>query len=160
MATNHYTDLQFEEKAKNDFEKPKRTIPAAGEYRLADIGDRFAALIIDTIIVSAIGGIGAIGGRESGFLLGMLIGVAYQWFFLTQNKGQTIGKAIMHLRVVKLNGEPISAADAILRYLGYHLNSFVMGLGWIWAAFDSKSQGWHDKLAGTVVIKDEDAGDD
>lgn len=159
MATNHYTDMNFDEKPKNDFEKPKRDFAIRGEYRLADVGDRFIALIIDTMIVSVISGIGAVGGREGGFLLGLLIGVGYQWFFLTQNNGQTFGKKLMHLRVVKLNGEPISATDAILRYVGYHINSFVMGLGWVWALFDGRNQGWHDKLVGTVVVKDDEGED-
>ena len=41
----------------------------------------------------------------------------------------------------------------IVRYIGYTVNTVVFGIGWIWAAFDKDKQGWHDKLAGTVVIK-------
>jgi uncharacterized RDD family membrane protein YckC len=46
-----------------------------------------------------------------------------------------------------------SAAQNIIRYLGYYISLLPLGLGFVWIAFDKRKQGWHDKLAGTVVIK-------
>ena len=57
------------------------------------------------------------------------------------------------MRVVKTTGEPLTFTDVLVRFAGYYINSFVFGLGWIWAFFDSENQGWHDKLAKTYVVR-------
>jgi len=119
----------------------------------AGVGQRFIALVIDSIllgivtgiIVALVGNIGSIGG--------FLIGVAYQWYFLTQNKGQTPGKVLIGIRVVKTNGNPLTASDVAIRYIGYYINTFFIFIGWLWAIWDDNHQGWHDKLAGTYVVK-------
>ena len=120
----------------------------------ASVVTRFIALVIDGIILAIIGGIlAALTGRaELGSIASFVIGVIYQIYFLTQQNGQTPGKRVMGIRVVKVNGAPLSAADAIIRYIGYYINSIVILLGWIWALFDAEKQGWHDKLAGTYVV--------
>lgn len=66
----------------------------------------------------------------------------------------TPGKMLLGLRVVdaKTLGNP-SFAQALGRQLAYLLSSIVLMLGFIWIAFDGRKQGWHDKLAGTVVIR-------
>lgn len=125
-------------------------------HELADISDRFIALIIDTIIVSIIGGIiGAGSGNlfTGGSAIGFLIGAGYQWYFLTQQYGQTPGKMAMDLRVIKTDGTKISDADAVMRYIGYMINTPIILLGWLWAFVDGNNQGWHDKLASTYVVK-------
>jgi uncharacterized RDD family membrane protein YckC len=124
-------------------------------YELADIGERFIALVIDSFIVGAIGGTVGVGGGGlgGGGILGFIVGAGYQWYFLTQQNGQTLGKMLMNIRVIKTNGEPIADADAILRYIGYLINTPIIMLGWIWAFIDPNQQGWHDKLAETYVIK-------
>ena len=78
----------------------------------------------------------------------------YTWFFLTRNNGQTVGKMLMKIRVVKTDGTPISDADAVVRYLGYLLDGIFL-LGWLSALFDENRQCWHDKLAKTYVVKTE-----
>ncbi len=124
-------------------------------FELADVGTRFIALIIDSILLGIIGGvIGVILGRaDTGGIFGFIIGVLYQWYFLTQQNGQTPGKKLVGIRVIKVNGEPLQFTDVLLRYVGYFLNTLIIFLGWIWALFDSNRQGWHDKLAGTYVIR-------
>ena len=47
----------------------------------------------------------------------------------------------------------LSIGQAILRYLGYYVSMIPLMLGLIWVGFDAKKQGWHDKIAGTLVIK-------
>lgn len=66
--------------------------------------------------------------------------------------GQTLGKAVMGLRVVRSNGRRMTLISAILRYLGYLLSLGAFGLGFAWILLDNRRQGWHDKIAGTCVI--------
>ena len=42
----------------------------------------------------------------------------------------------------------------VIRYLAYYLSALVFFLGFLWVAFDRRKQGWHDKIAGTVVVRD------
>jgi len=52
----------------------------------------------------------------------------------------------------RTGGKP-STGQLIGRYFGYYLSMIPLFLGFIWVAFDKRKQGWHDKLAGTVVIR-------
>ena len=122
-------------------------------YSLASIPSRFIALIIDNILTGVVAGIAA--ALSLGLLApvaGLLVGVAYQWYFLTHNDGQTPGKQILGIRVIKVDGTEITDFDAIMRYLGYYINSAFILIGWVWALIDENQQGWHDKLARTYVV--------
>lgn len=69
-------------------------------------------------------------------------------------KQATPGKMLVSVKVVDARtGGPLSAGQSIGRYLAYFISAIPLGLGLIWIAFDSRKQGWHDKLAGTVVIR-------
>lgn len=69
-------------------------------------------------------------------------------------KNATPGKMAVTAQVVDAQtGESISVGQAMLRYLGYFIAMLPLGLGIFWVAFDSRKQGWHDKFAGTVVVK-------
>jgi len=66
----------------------------------------------------------------------------------------TPGKMAIHARVVDAKtGEPASNGQYVVRYLGYFVSAIPFGLGLLWVAFDPRKQGWHDKLAGTVVVR-------
>ncbi|MCL4247995.1 MAG: RDD family protein [Anaerolineae bacterium] len=121
-------------------------------HELASIEARFAALFIDGLILAAIEGVGFMAAREPGAGVGFVVGLIYSWFFLTRYNGQTPGKMIMKIRVIKADGSAISDGDAIVRYIGYFVNAFFF-IGWLWALFDESRQGWHDKLASTYVVK-------
>ncbi len=88
------------------------------------------------------------------FLLGYVVPiVATIWFWL-RFMG-TPGKMALKLRIVDAKtGNGISLGQAIGRYLGYIVSSIPLGLGFIWIGIDGRKQGWHDKMAGTVVIRD------
>ena len=122
------------------------------KYELASIGNRFMAIVIDGIILAIITGLLVGAGREAGGAASFVVGLVYYWFFLTRQDGQTPGKRLLKVRVVKTTGEPLTFTDVLVRFAGYYINSFVFGLGWIWAFFDSENQGWHDKLAKTYVV--------
>ena len=65
----------------------------------------------------------------------------------------TPGKMLLKLEVVDADtGQALSTPRAIGRYFGYYISAIPLMLGFIWVAFDRKKQGFHDKLAGTVVI--------
>jgi uncharacterized RDD family membrane protein YckC len=126
-------------------------------YELADVGSRLGALIIDSIILGIIGGIlfGATRNGGAGGVATFAVGVVYNWYFWTRFNGQTPGKSIMQIRVVKLDGSRLEDGDAVMRYIGYYVNSLFFGIGWLWSLFDSKHQGWHDKMVNTVVVRAE-----
>jgi len=69
-------------------------------------------------------------------------------------KSATPGKMVTNLTIVdaKSGGKP-STGQFIGRYLGYYVSMLPLFLGIIWVGIDKRKQGWHDKLAGTVVIK-------
>ncbi|WP_194755485.1 RDD family protein [Aliidiomarina indica] len=67
----------------------------------------------------------------------------------------TPGKMGLKLRVVDaVTGDKLTVAQSIGRYFAYIISGLPLGLGFIWIGIDAKKQGWHDKLAGTVVIVD------
>jgi uncharacterized RDD family membrane protein YckC len=75
------------------------------------------------------------------------------WFW-TKYLG-TPGKLVLRLRVVDAQtGQAISTPKAIGRYLGYYVSALALLVGFFWVGIDKKKQGFHDKLAGTVVIRD------
>jgi uncharacterized RDD family membrane protein YckC len=85
-------------------------------------------------------------------LIGIVIGIGYFVYFW--GRGSTLGMRLFHLRVADATtGLPIGYGRAGLRYVGYILSVIVCYIGLIWAAFDSRKQGWHDKIAGTVVLQ-------
>ena len=66
--------------------------------------------------------------------------------------GQTPGKRLLGLRVVQETGAPIGLGTAFLRWVGYIVSALPLLMGFLWAGADRRKQGWHDKIAGTVVI--------
>jgi len=89
--------------------------------------------------------VAAIGGTVAA-----LFAVMYDVGFWTL-AGQTPGKRLMGLLVVKANGERLKLGRAILRWLGYWLSGILL-LGFLWILVDGKRQGFHDKLARTIVV--------
>jgi uncharacterized RDD family membrane protein YckC len=68
-------------------------------------------------------------------------------------RGTTVGGIVFDLHVVRVDGRPVDWETAIIRALGCFLSLFVVFLGFIWIAFDDNHQAWHDKIAGTVVVR-------
>lgn len=70
----------------------------------------------------------------------------------------TPGKLLLDCEIVNAkDGKPITFQQALLRYLGYFISSLVFGLGFLWVLWDKRKQGWHDKIAGTVVVIHDEA---
>ncbi len=127
---------------------------------------RVAASIIDSILllVIIIPVLTAIYGDEywlnEAFIVGFwdiilnyilpAIAIVIFWSY----KSATPGKMVFRAVIVdeKTGGKP-STKQFIIRYLGYYVSSIALGLGLFWVGWDKKKQGWHDKMAGTVVIR-------
>lgn len=78
------------------------------------------------------------------------LGVILFWLY----RQATPGKMVVSARVVDAQtGNSLTTGQAIGRYLGYFVSTIPLCLGLLWVAFDPRKQGWHDKLAGTVVIR-------
>lgn len=72
---------------------------------------------------------------------------------LAGRSGQTIGMRILGIRIVRSDGKPFTWKNAALRHLiGYPLSMAPFFLGFLWMLWDPKQQGWHDKLARTMVV--------
>jgi uncharacterized RDD family membrane protein YckC len=85
------------------------------------------------------------------YLIALFLDMVYfTWFH--GSVGQTPGKMLLGLRVVQATGEPMTFGHAFLRWTGYLISKLAVYLGFIWIAFDRRKQGWHDKIAGTVVV--------
>lgn len=142
------------------------------EHQYAGFWLRFAASVIDSICVMIITSpiLYAIYGSFS-FLItptpepqGWLeIAITYVfppvaiilfWIY----RSATPGKMILGLKIIRVDGvEKLTPLQSIGRYLGYYVSMLPLFLGFFWVAFDAKKQGWHDKLAGTLVVKEPSA---
>lgn len=67
--------------------------------------------------------------------------------------GQTAGMRILGIYIIRVDGRPFSLKQAAVRHLlGYPLSTAAFFLGFLWMLWDPQQQGWHDKLAGTIVV--------
>jgi uncharacterized RDD family membrane protein YckC len=119
---------------------PNVTLPRAGFWI------RAAALLIDLILIGVI-----FGPLSAGHLI--LPGLAAYGAVMWKYKGTTIGGIVCGLRVVRLDDRPLDWQTTVVRALGCFLSLAVAGLGFVWVVFDSERQSWHDKIAGTVVVR-------
>jgi uncharacterized RDD family membrane protein YckC len=108
---------------------------------------RMGALLLDAVLVGIVLHQIYEGPRLE--LLALATYGAVMW----KLKASTIGGIICGLQVVRLDGRPIDWPTAIVRALGCFLSLAIVGLGFLWIAIDSERQSWHDKIAGTVVVR-------
>jgi uncharacterized RDD family membrane protein YckC len=117
------------------------TLPRAGFWI------RMVALLLDLLLVGIL--MGMLHHSHDLELIVLAIYAALMW----KLRGTTVGGLVFHLQVVRVDGRPIDWETAIVRALGCFLSMVVAGLGFFWIAFDSGKQGWHDKIAGTAVVR-------
>jgi uncharacterized RDD family membrane protein YckC len=108
---------------------------------------RMAALFIDILLVGF-----AMSILHHVVHLHLLVLAAYG-AVMWKLRGSTVGGIVFDLKVVRLDGRAVDWGTAIVRALGCFLSLAVAGLGFIWIAFDGANQAWHDKIAGTVVVR-------
>lgn len=146
-------------------DQPAPADPMAG-MRYAGFWVRFLALLIDAV---ALGLLTTAVSPFFGFQINMsyssaavsytanaiavLIGLIYFVAFWAW-RGQTVGMIPFDMQVVGVaDGKKIDWVRAFLRYVGLIIAIIPFFLGLIWVAFDPRRQGWHDKIAGTVVVR-------
>lgn len=154
---------------------PSKTIvnSALTSVQYAGFWGRFLAGLIDVVILS-------IFGFVVGFVIGLIFGLAgmssntslvstvksilnlflyaisfFYYIYFIGAKGQTPGKMIMKIKVVKAldNSVPGFLSAFLREFVGKFLSSIVILLGHLWMLWDPKKQTWHDKIAGTIVVK-------
>jgi uncharacterized RDD family membrane protein YckC len=134
------------------------------------LGARLAASAIDGLLVFVIIGplVFLIYGYD--YMTLSAGGFAGFWDFVLQagapalavilfwrREGATPGKLAIYARIVDARtGAAPSTGRLIARYFGYFVSMLPLFLGFVWIAIDRRKQGWHDKIAGTVVIYDDD----
>jgi uncharacterized RDD family membrane protein YckC len=130
---------------------PVLSCPRAGFW------ERMGAAFLDMV---AVGFITGIAHRPLGFMLSFLDGppvffiVALTYFAgLWAWKGTTIGGVVLKLQLVRHDGGPLTFLVALVRGLAAAFSAVVFFLGFFWIGWDREKQGWHDKIAGTVVVR-------
>jgi len=128
---------------------------------------RVGASIIDTILMLVIvaplltyfyggaywmGAFGFIAGPADVLLNWILPAIAVIVFWIYRQA--TPGKMAISAKIVDATtlGKP-STGQLVIRYLGYYVSLIGLCLGFVWVGIDARKQGWHDKMAGTVVVR-------
>jgi uncharacterized RDD family membrane protein YckC len=150
---------------------PQYGAPPPSGLRYAGFWIRLLAYIIDTVIVDGItygllvatkpiscitsDGTTCIPGTttiSAVFYVLLLIPVVY--FIGLWAVGGTIGQRVLGLRVVSAaTGANLGVARSLLRFVGYLISTAALFIGLIWAGFDARKQGWHDKIADSFVLR-------
>jgi uncharacterized RDD family membrane protein YckC len=104
---------------------------------------RIVALLIDVLLI------GMVTQMHDWFPVALAAYGAILW----KLRGATVGDIIFGIKVVRIDGAPIEWVTAVVRALACFFSIIAVGLGFIWIAFDREKQGWHDKIAGTVVVR-------
>jgi uncharacterized RDD family membrane protein YckC len=137
--------------------------------KYASAGRRIAAHVIDGIILNIIVAIpsfvaGIIIGRFAaegaaliativGWAIGLTIPLVYALWFWTKKAGATPGKMALGIRIVSADNGPLSGEQSFIRFLGYIPSGLVLGLGYLAMLWDGEKRCWHDRMAGTRVIR-------
>ena len=108
---------------------------------------RMLALLVDAVLVGAV--FSVVDHHHQMQLVALATYGAIMW----KLKGTTVGGIVCNLQVVRVDGQPMDWPTSIVRALSCFLSLIVCGLGFIWIAFDTGRQSWHDKIAGTVVVR-------
>ncbi len=112
--------------------------------------ERLAAFALDAILIVII--VQALDFDHQGARVGFLFALAYHVSFWTL-KGTTLGGIICQLRLVRTDGAPVAFPDALIRGLTGIFSLAVLGIGFLWILKDPDRQAWHDRVAGTYVVK-------
>lgn len=154
---------------------PQYAAPTSSGPAYAGFWIRFLAYIIDGILVGAVtfGLIKATGvitvfcpagvtdpndpscsGTSISPLFYVILLVPLLYDSLLWSVGGTLGQRVLGLRVVNAaTGGNLGIARSLLRFVGFIIATIPIYIGLIWAGFDPRKQGWHDKIAGSFVIK-------
>jgi uncharacterized RDD family membrane protein YckC len=111
----------------------------------ASLFKRFLAVFIDGLLFGFL----FIVFRNPAFNVLFLV---YETILVSRWDGYTIGKKIIGIQVVTTSGGKVDWVKAFIRSISRILSGLPLGLGYLWALWDAKSQTWHDKIADTLVV--------
>ena len=129
------------------------SVPSNAVAGYASIWERLVAILIDAVIISAATGTAIVATFGHGLAFGFLGPWLYEAFMMSSEWQATVGKRVMSIVVTDLGGGRISFGRATGRHFAKYLSAFLLGIGFIMAAFTSKKQALHDIIADTVVVK-------
>lgn len=130
---------------------PQSSVYSEGlaRYPRASFLDRLAAFALDCILVAIANAILDM-TRHDGFFFFLLL--TYHIAFWAW-RGTTLGGIICNLRVIRTHGAELRPSDAVVRGLSSIFSVAALGIGCLWMLQDPERQMWHDKIAGTLVVK-------
>jgi uncharacterized RDD family membrane protein YckC len=120
------------------------------QYPRATFLDRLAAFVLDCILVAIANALLDLNRNNDGsfFFLLLCYHIAF-WAW----KGTTLGGIICNLRVTRTDGTDLRFVDSLVRGLSSIFSIAALGIGCLWMLQDPERQMWHDKIAGTLVVK-------
>jgi uncharacterized RDD family membrane protein YckC len=127
-----------------------------GQLQYVGVGPRFLAILIDSIIIVAIAGVLGVIFRDAPAIYGGFTGILALAYFiiLEATQGATVGKMAVGLRVVKIDGSPISWSESVIRNLLRIIDGiffYLVGAIFVWTS--PRKQRLGDRAANTVVIR-------
>jgi uncharacterized RDD family membrane protein YckC len=135
---------------------PVQPIESSGmqNQQLVGFVPRLLATLIDGVVLFVVGlVIVQVLGKDAGNGLSSLINFVYPVAFLLYNQ-QSLGKMALKIKVVREDGKKVDLFTAIMReVVGKIVSALPIGLGFLWVLWDPKKQGFHDKIARTLVVK-------
>ena len=137
-----------------------------GAFEQAGFGLRYGAWMFDflitliaimvfTFIVTAVSHRSVVGSNRDLLIVAALTVLLFLANFvaLAGSNGQSAGMRILGIYIVRVDGKPFTMKDAVKRHLvGYPLSTLAFFLGFLWILWDPRQQGWHDKIARTIVV--------
>ncbi len=124
------------------------TLPRAGFWA------RMGAAFLDVVLVMLLTGL-AVHAPLGRALLPWSVFLVWLAYFagMWAWRGTTIGGIVLNLKVVRFDGQPLTFPVALVRALMAAFSAVVLFLGFFWIAWSREKQAWHDKIAGTVVVR-------
>jgi uncharacterized RDD family membrane protein YckC len=113
------------------------------------------ALMTSTFIVTALSRESVVASKTPLLIVAgiTLLLFILNFVVLAGSNGQSAGMRILGIYIARVDGRPFTMKDAALRHLvGYPLSTVVFFLGFLWMLWDPRQQGWHDKIAKTIIV--------
>jgi uncharacterized RDD family membrane protein YckC len=113
------------------------------------------AIMLFTFAVTAASRRSVVGSNSDLFIVAglTLLLLVLNFVVLAGTGGQTAGMRILGIYIIRVDGTPFTLKEAAVRHLiGYPLSMAAFFLGFLWMLWDPQQQGWHDKLARTIVV--------
>ena len=131
-------------------------VQAPQQIQYSSVMRRWVAAFVDGLVLAGVDmviGLGLGNYPAAAQIAVVLVGISYYVYFIGR-WGQTLGKKWLRIKVQTKDGAVPGFKKALIREtVGKLVSGLVLGVGYLWAIWDKDKQTWHDKLAGTVVVR-------